>query len=137
MVAFVPDASLTLTWCFEDEATPKTDALLYGLKQGEEATVPAHWAVEVANGLLMAVRRNRISEEKATRFVQDLTSLPIQIDPESTLQIFSRVFALAQQHRLTAYDAAYLEIAMRAGVPLASLDDDLRKAAVAVGAALT
>ena len=137
MATFVPDASLTLTWCFEDEATSNTDALLRRLREGDEATVPAHWPIEVTNGLLVAVRRGRISGEKAQRFVQDLVSLPIRIDPESALQASSRVFALAQQHRLTAYDAAYLDVALRAGVPLASLDDDLRNAAAVAGVLLS
>ena len=101
MAGFVPDASLTLTWCFEDEATPTTDALLRRLKEGDDAAVQAHWPIEVTNCLLMAVRRGRISREKAQRFIQDLISLPIKIDPESTLQASSRVFALAQQHAQT------------------------------------
>ena len=72
MARLVPDASATLSWCFEDEATPWTDALLAKLRAGDEATVPAHWPVEVANALLMAIRRGRISGEKANRFFEDL-----------------------------------------------------------------
>lgn len=93
--------------------------------------MPAHWPLEVINGLLMAVRRGRISEEKALRFVCDLDSLPITIDSESNLSACSGVMSLAQQHRLTAYDAAYLEVALRSGLPLASLDGELRTAAAA------
>lgn len=117
MAGFVPDASVTLAWCFEDEVTPWTDSLLQRLKQGDEAVVPAHWPVEVTNALLMAVRRRRITEEKALRFVNDLGSLPIRIDPESTARCFDKVFALGQHCALTAYDAGYLEVAIRAGVP--------------------
>jgi predicted nucleic acid-binding protein len=113
MAVFVPDASLTLTWCFEDEASPQTDALLRRLKDGDRATVPAHWAAEITNGLLMAVRRKRISEEKAERMIRDLLSLAVEIDPENPLEAAGRVLALAQQHRLTAYDTAYLDLASR------------------------
>ena len=129
MARWVPDASVTLTWCFEDEATPSTDALLVKLKAGDEATVPPHWPVEVANSLLVAIRRGRISREKASRFFQDLRALPIRVDPGSSENVFGRVFALAEQFKLTAYDAACLELAMRESLPLATLDEDLRRAA--------
>ena len=136
MARLVPDASATLSWCFEDEATPWTDALLAKLRAGDEATVPAHWPVEVANALLMAIRRGRISGEKANRFFEDLGALPIRIDPQSGENTFGRVFALAEQFKLTVYDAAYLELAIRESVPLATLDDELREAARAAGVAL-
>ena|SRR5215469_1044483 len=103
MAGFVPDTSLTLTWCFEDEATPATDSLLQGLKDGNEAIVPADWAMEVTNGLLMAVRRKRISDEKVGRFIEDLKALPIRIDHEFPLLFSKSVMDLSQQHALTAY----------------------------------
>jgi predicted nucleic acid-binding protein len=84
----------------------------------------------------MAVRRRRITEDKALRFVNDLGSLPIWIDPESTARCFDKVFALGRRYALTAYDAGYLEVAIRAGVPLATLDQDLRKAALTAGASV-
>ena len=136
MARWVLDASVTLTWCFEDEATPSTDALLAKLRAGDEATVPAHWPVEVANSLLVAIRRERISGEKANRFFQDLRALPIRVDPESSESVFGRVFALAEQFKLTAYDAAYLELAIRESLPLATLDADLRRAAHGAGVPL-
>ena len=136
MARLVADASVTLTWCFEDEATPRTDALLAKLRTDDEAVVPAHWPVEVANALLVAIRRGRISREKEARFFQDLRALPIHIDPKSSENAFGRVFALAQQYGLTAYDAAYLELAIRESLPLATLDDDLRKASRAAGVSL-
>jgi predicted nucleic acid-binding protein len=120
---------VTLTWCFEDEATPWTDASLAGLRAGDEAIVPLHWPAEVANALLMAVRRGRISPEKGSRFFLDLRALPIRIDPEGSQTVFNEAYRLAERHGLTIYDAAYLELAVRAGLPLATLDDDLRKAA--------
>jgi predicted nucleic acid-binding protein len=136
MARLVPDASATLSWCFEDEAKPWTDALLAKLRAGDEATVPAHWPVEVANALLMAIRRRRISGEKANRFFEDLRALPIRIDLESSETAFVRVFKLAEQYNLTVYDAAYLELAIRESVPLATLDNELREAARAAGVAL-
>jgi|SRR5581483_9045254 len=103
MAGFVPDASLTLTWCFEDEATPATDSLLKRLKDGDEALVPAHWAMEVTNGLLMAVRRKRITDEKVRRFIDDLIALPIRIDSESPLAFSKAVLDIGQQHGLRRF----------------------------------
>ena len=136
MARLVLDASATLTWCFEDEAMPWTDALLASLRAGDEAIVPLHWSAEVANTLLVAVRRGRISREKANGFFSDLRALPIRIDHESSEAVFDEVFKLAEQYRLTIYDAAYLELAIRQGLPLATLDNDLRKAARASGVQL-
>jgi predicted nucleic acid-binding protein len=133
MVAFVVDASATLPWCFADEATPATNALLARLRSDEEAIVPAHWPLEVTNALLTAVRRNRISPQDAHQFLQDLEFLPIRIDTTTKNLVRTRVFPLAEQHGLTVYDAAYLELAIREGLPLATLDDDLRRAAGVAG----
>ncbi len=136
MAGFVADASATLPWCFEDEATPATEALLERLRAGEPAFVPAHWAAEVMNALIMATRRNRIDLERVTRFSRDLAVLPIRIEPPHTPAAWDVVIEVAAKHRLTAYDAAYLELAERTGLPLATLDGDLRKAALAAGVAL-
>ncbi len=136
MARLVPDASVTLTWCFEDEAIVWTDALLGNLRAGDEATVPAHWPVEVANAILIAIRRGRISRDKANRFLGDLRALPIRIDTESNGTAFDKAFKLAEQYNLTVYDAAYLELAIREALPLATLDDDLRQAARAAGVGL-
>ena len=136
MPRFVLDASVTLAWCFEDEASEWTDLLLARLKAGDQATVPAHWPVEVVNALLVAIRRGRIPREKGTRFFEDLCALPIPVDPKSTESAFDRVFPLAEQHGLTIYDAAYLELATREGIPLATLDSDLQRGARAAGVVL-
>ncbi len=136
MLRFVPDASVTVTWCFEDEASGWTDALLARLKSGDGATVPAHWPAEVVNTILIAIRRGRLTREKGIRFFEDLRGLPIEIDPESTESSFDRTFTLAEQYRLTIYDAAYLELAMRKALPLATLDGDLQKAARTAGVVL-
>jgi predicted nucleic acid-binding protein len=136
MPRWVPDASATLTWCFEDEAMAWTDDLLARLRTGDEALVPGHWPAEVANSLLMAVRRGRISREKANRFVRNLRALPIRLDPQDSDVVFDDVFKLAEQYTLTIYDAAYLELAIREHLPLATLDKELRKAARAAGVPL-
>ena len=136
MARLVPDASATLTWCFEDEAMAWTDALLADLRTGGEAIVPAHWPAEVANALLIAVRRGRISREKTNRIFLDLRALPIRIDPKGSETLFDQVFKLADHYRLTIYDAGYLELAIREGLPLATLDKELRMAARASGVPL-
>jgi predicted nucleic acid-binding protein len=136
MAAFVIDASSTLPWCFADETTEATNALLTRLKTGDEAIVPAHWPAEVANALLMARRRKRIPFEDVHRFLEDLEALPIRVDTSAMNQIRAGVFPLAEQYELTVYDAAYLELAIRENLPLATLDTDLRKASRAVGISL-
>ena len=136
MAAFVVDASATLPWCFADEATAATNALLARLRRGDEAIVPAHWPLEVSNALLIVVRRKRISPQDAHQFLQDLEFLPIRIDTMTMNQLRTAVFPLADQYNLTVYDAAYLELAIREGLPLATLDDDLRKGAGVAGALL-
>jgi predicted nucleic acid-binding protein len=133
---FVADASATLPWCFEDEATPATEALLEKLRMGEPAVVPAHWPTEVMNGLIMAARRGRIDPERIARFSRDLTALPIRIEPPYAPASWDTVTRVAMEYQLTVYDAAYLELAERTKLPLASLDRDLRRAALAAGVVL-
>ena len=133
MAAFVIDASATLPWCFADEATAATNAVLTGLRAGDEAIVPAHWPVEVANALLVAVRRQRISPDDAHQFLLDLEFLPIRVEGTTKNLVRAGVFPMAEQCGLTVYDAAYLELAMRESIPLVTLDKDLRKAAGASG----
>src|SRR5271169_5521160 len=128
-MAFVIDASATLPWCFADEATEATNAVLTRLRSGDGAIVPAHWPVEVANALLIAVRRKRISPEDAHQFLVDLESLPIRVETTTRNLVRAAVFPLAEQYGLTVYDAAYLELAMRESTPLMTLDNDLRKVA--------
>ena len=136
MAAFVIDASATLPWCFADEATQATNALLARLRTGDDAIVPAHWALEVANALLIAVRRRRISAQDAHQFLDDLESLPIRVDATSGNYVRARVFPLAEQLSLTAYDAAYLDLAIRENLPFATRDQDLRRAALGAGVPL-
>jgi predicted nucleic acid-binding protein len=136
MPGFVADASATLPWRFEEEATPATEALLERLRGGETAVVPAHWPTEVMNGLIMAVRRNRIDAEKVARFSRALAALPIRIELPHAPAAWEAVIRVAIKHQLTVYDAAYLELAERTHLPLATLDGDLRKAALAANVIL-
>lgn len=136
MSVFVPDASATLAWFFEDETSEWTEALLTRLKSGDTALVPQNRPMEVANAFLMAMRRGRISKDRTARFFGDLLGLPIRIDPAGSQAAFGQVFVCAEQYRLTIYDAAYLELAMRERIALATLDSDLRNAARAAGVQL-
>ena len=129
-MAFVVDASVTMAWCFEDEARPATEDLLDRLIH-DEAIVPALWTLEVANVLLMAERQDRMTEAQATRFVQLLGQLPIRT--ESAPVDVSALLALGRRHNLTAYDATYLALAQRLGVALATLDEGLVRAARSAG----
>jgi predicted nucleic acid-binding protein len=95
MPGFVADASATLPWCFEEEATPSTEALLERLRAGEPAVVPAHWSTEVMNGLIMAVRRSRIDLERVARFARDLAALPIRIEPPHAPAAWDAVIRVA------------------------------------------
>jgi predicted nucleic acid-binding protein len=133
---FVLDASVTLPWRFEDEATPWTESLLNRLEAGEEVLVPPHWPLEVANALLTAQRRRRVTSEQIHEFLDDLAALPIRIDSAYTPDQWPPVLALAERYHFTVYDAAYLELAQRTGLPLATLDADLRNAALAEPVAL-
>ncbi len=127
---FVVDASVTLAWCFEDEATPETEGVLDLLAE-DSAVVPALWELEVANVLLLAERRGRLTEAQSARFMTLLQQLPILIDAVSV--DMAAVLATGRRHGLTAYDAAYLVLAEHEGLPLATGDAKLRKAAKAVG----
>jgi predicted nucleic acid-binding protein len=130
---FVVDASVTLAWCFEDEATSQTEAILDRLSD-DTAIVPALWELEVSNVLLLGERRSRLTESQSARFVALLGQLPIHVDSASV--DMGAVLATGRRHALTAYDAAYLVLAEREGVPLATLDTRLRNAADAVGVIL-
>src|ERR1051326_1416616 len=120
MPGFVIDASATLPWRFEDEATPWTEGLLDRVQDGEEVRVPAHWPLEIVNALLMARRSGRVTADQVSEFIEDLADLPIRIEPPSDPPQWPTILALAEAHRLTAYDAAYLELAKRTELPLAT-----------------
>jgi predicted nucleic acid-binding protein len=133
MSDFVMDSSVTMAWCFEDETTEYTDLILNELAEGAAGQVPAIWPYEVTNVLILAERHKRITQNKVVQFLKELQSFHITVDPQSLVHIFSDVLSVAQKHKLTAYDAAYLELALRGGVPIATLDSSLRRAAKAAG----
>ncbi len=131
-MAFVLDCSVTMAWIFPDEASVSTDLLRESLVE-DSAFVPALWPVETGNVLLMATRRGRIAKDDWQQIRENLKALPINIDPVSTDRVWGAVLDLADTHRISAYDAMYLELALRLRLPLATLDRDLAAAARASG----
>ncbi len=130
---FVLDASVTVAWCFEDESTRFTEGVLDLLSAGAEALVPAMWPFEVANALLMGERRKRISVAQVTALSRRIALLPVSVEPIQARDAFEQILPVARQHGLSQYDAAYAELALRHTVPLATLDDGLRRAAKLAG----
>lgn len=135
MKSFVIDNSVVMAWFFEDEASDYTVSVLESLTK-YDCIVPSIWPLEVANTLLVGERRGRTTEAKATRFITLLNSLPIQIDLETTKHALLDTLQLARENHLSSYDAAYLELAMREGVPIATQDKALKKAAKKCGVKL-
>ncbi len=114
MSRFVLDNTVTMAWCFADEETVFTETLLSRLSTlTDSAIVPALWFYEVVNVIGQAVRKGRITEEKARVFPESLSDLPIEIEDPTRTRVFASVRALASQYRLTAYDASYLDLAVR------------------------
>ncbi|MDH5643199.1 MAG: type II toxin-antitoxin system VapC family toxin [Gemmatimonadota bacterium] len=130
---FVLDCSVTMTWLFEHEATKDTDQLLGQLSGPEKAVVAQHWVLEVVNVLLGAERSKKKTAADTTLFLNLLNKLAIESDVDTAHQAMTATLALGRKHKLSSYDAAYLELAMRLGLPLATLDTTLRKAAQAEG----
>lgn len=131
----VIDCSITMSWCFPDDHDPYAREVLRSLAS-LPAFVPAHWSLEVANSLLVGERRRRLDEASRLTFVVLLASLPITLDPETPERALRETLSLGREQNLSSYDAAYLELATRRGLPLATLDQQLRSAAAAVGVAL-
>jgi predicted nucleic acid-binding protein len=131
----VLDVSLSCAWCFADEASEGAWAILERL-QTHRAQVPALWLWETANVLLQAERHGRISPAASRTFLGLLEGLPISVDQGTTTSAWHDTLALARSHRLTSYDAAYLELALRRGLPLASRDKALQAAARTEGVPL-
>jgi predicted nucleic acid-binding protein len=133
--AFVLDGSVTLVWGFTDENDDYATAILDKLPD-LQAYVPNLWPLEVANALLVGERRKRTTPADAAHFLSILGTFPITVDHETVARAWVETMHLARAHNLSAYDASYLELAMRLGLPLASLDDKLKSAAKAVGVLL-
>jgi predicted nucleic acid-binding protein len=126
-LSLVIDSSITLAWFFEDERSPRADAILHEVAS-EGAVVPSLWRLEIANALQSAVRRKRISAVYRDASLADLRSFPIVVDTETDRHAWDATLKLAERCQLTLYDAAYLELCKRLHLPLASLDSHLRAA---------
>jgi predicted nucleic acid-binding protein len=132
MTPLVVDCSVTMAWCFEDECDELADAVLDALADGE-AWVPSLWPLEVANVLVAAERRRRLTAADSARFIELLMGLPIVVDDRSHERALSQVLAAARQLGISVYDASYLELAMRLGATLATRDTQLSAAAASAG----
>jgi len=134
-VSLVIDSSVTLAWFFKDERTPATQQMLAQVVSSG-AIAPSLWRLEVANALQMAVRRSRIDAAFRDAAITQLQALMINIDTETDTHAWTDTLHLAERHKLTLYDSAYLELALRLGLPLATLDRELRTAGNALGIAM-
>jgi predicted nucleic acid-binding protein len=132
---FVLDCSVALAWCFLDEHAPYPQSVLNSLAT-TAAAVPSLWFLEVANALLVGERRGRCTAADVATWLGFLGALPVHTDPETTARAWSDTLHLARTYNLSVYDAAYLELAIRRGLPLASLDGKLNNAATAAGVPL-
>jgi predicted nucleic acid-binding protein len=133
--ALALDASVALSWCFEDESTAATQEILERLDT-DSAIAPSLLPLEMANVLALAERRKRISASRVAEFVELIDTLAIEIEEQISARVLHDVLNLARAAALTAYDASYLELAMRLGLPLASKDVALRRAAAKLGVPL-
>jgi predicted nucleic acid-binding protein len=132
---FVLDSSVTLAWLFHDEKNAYADGIAARFPD-LEVFVPSLWHLEIANVLLVGERRGRSTQADTVNWTGFLAGLPITIDGETTARAWTDTLSLARAQNLSAYDGAYLELALRLGIPLATLDDRLKAAASAVGVPL-
>lgn len=128
----VIDASITLAWCFRDEAAPYA-AVVRSLLRRSPAMAPGVWPLEIANALIVGERRRRLSEHQIVWFLAVLESLVIEIDDHAGMTLLGPPLALARQQSLSACDASYLELADQRGLPFATQDRRLRVAAERIG----
>ncbi len=133
--SFIIDNSIVMSWCFKEQTNPLADTIL-GWLQEASAYVPSVWPLEVVNVLIAAERKALISKSDSIRFLRLLSQLPIRVQHESTEGLMKDTLGLARDHNLSSYDASYLDLAMKKGVPLATLDKKLRKAAKSVNVEL-
>jgi predicted nucleic acid-binding protein len=129
---FVVDCSSTMAWCFPEERTPASLELLRRTAS-EAVCVPGLWFIETANVLAMAERKGRVSRARLSEFIALLGRFELDVDNEAPSRSFTHLLPLCREHRLTSYDAVYLDLAIRRRLPLATLDADLRKAAKTLG----
>ena len=129
--AFIADSSVGVSWAVVSQSDEATDELLDRVAAGAPLIVPPLWPLEVANSLLVLLRRKKLQADERNRALDALARLPFVIDDESPRLAWGRISELAVEHGLSAYDATYLELAIRRKLPLATRDDALRKAAQA------
>lgn len=134
-MSVVIDASLTLSWYFDDEATPAADAVLDRVCEAG-AVVPGLWRLEVANAFQSALRRKRITAPYRDESLTELAAMPITVDADTDTYAWTTTLRLAERFGLTIYDATYLELAQRRSLPLATLDKELREAAASLDVTL-
>jgi predicted nucleic acid-binding protein len=130
LTALVLDASIAVSWCFEETQTPYSIALLGLISEGTEVHVPHLWPLEVTNALVKALRRQQITREELSEYARQLASLRVQVDIDQVARrAFHQVLLIAERYQLTTYNAAYLELAQRRKLPLATADRNLVQAA--------
>ena len=134
-MTFVLDASVSLSWCFEDEVVEYADAVLDGLASAG-AIVPVIWPYEQSTGLLVAERRKRLTFADTAKALSLFGDLSITVDASPPTQVLDELLPLARAQDLSAYDATYLELALRTGCPMATLDKCLRRACERTGIAI-
>lgn len=134
-MSIVLDSSVTLAWIYGTETTDAVSSV-FARVIDRGGDVPGLWHLEVANVLEMGVRRGRTDPAFRDAALEDLSALSITVDRETDRQAWGATVRLAAKHKLTLYDAAYLELAHRRGLPLATLDKELRDAATAEGVLL-
>lgn len=117
MSSFVLDTSVTMAWCFDDESSSYTDAVLGQLAENT-ALAPGIWPLEVSNVLVVAERRKRMTKADSVRFQELLQELPIQVEASTPQRIFGAIFSVAREQKLSTYNASYLDLAMRTGLPI-------------------
>jgi predicted nucleic acid-binding protein len=131
--SFIVDASVGFAWVYQNQATPETDHLLHEVAAGAAVIVPALWFLEMANVLLLAQRRHRLTAIQRKAAMEKLTAMQLTVDEEGSRHAFAKTSELAEKYGLTCYDATYLELALRRSLPLASRDEALSNAAKQCG----
>lgn len=132
MSVVVVDSSIALSWCFEDEASPETDRLFERVRD-DGAIVPGLWHLELSNVLLQAEKRGRITASDVAVRLDLIAELPIVTDQETATRAWREILNMARKEGLTTYDATYLELAVRRGLPLLTKDNELIRAAKRLG----
>ena len=131
MSQFVLDCSVAVSWCFDDEKHDDTDALLTTIRD-HGAWVPSLWHLEVINVLVQGCKRGRLSGDHADTFLNLLGQLNIYTDTDTHNHCFTDIYNLSKTHGITSYDSAYLELAQRRNIPIATKDKELNKVAQAI-----